>query len=327
MSGQVTIRPEGRGEVRVLGAAVAVLLVLAYLSWTRKETKVTEEKVTITDTSADQLEGITMITRTQTVAAERRKLAKGEPLPYFTVEGGARKRSFVGNKSTKDLFASFAPFVALRGLGPGLTADQLKEVKLDHPSGKLVVRTKAGDKTFEIGGRSYGARDWYLRPVGSKEVYLVASRVLSDLEFPEGRFMQRKLRELESKDVSSAVLKAGQKEKRMLHQNRLSEKDAYWADSAAPDARNETIENYLSKLDGLTASTYLEPDAVKDATQVLEVSWYEDESPKETMTLYRTHEGDKLKYIAVSTATQLPVEVPRTTAEQLEQDLAVVIHD
>jgi hypothetical protein len=319
-------RDEGIGEVRVLGGLLAVLLVGAYLSWTKKEETVSSEKVTVLEAKPDDIQGLRLYTKTQTVSVERRT-TEGEPYVWFEIETGTKKRSFVGNKTTSSLFESFGPFVALRSLGSSLTKEQLDQAKLEKPESKLVLRLRDSDRTYEVGGRTYGARDWYVRATGQKEVYLVASRVLSDIEFPEGRFMQRKLRNLEDKDVTAAVLKAGPREKRMLHQNRLSDKDAYWADAAQPDAKNETIENWLDKLTNLNASTYLEESALKDATPVFEVAWFEEDEAKERVTLYRVPDGDKQKYLARSTATRLPVEVPRSTAEQLEQDLAVVLAD
>jgi hypothetical protein len=137
--------------------------------------------------------------------------------------------------------------------------------------------------------------------------------------------MQRKLRVLEGKEVSGAVLKAGPNERRLLHQNRLSESDAYWADAKNPDQKNETIENYVNKLEGLSATAYVEADALKEATPVLEVSWLEDDAPKEKLAIYRVPDKDKSKYLAVASSTHLPVELPRSTAEQLEQDLAVLL--
>lgn len=322
------IRREGTTEVRVLAGVVLLLLAGAYLSWTRKEQKVTQETVTILDVKPSEVQGLALVTRTQTVSVERRKAVGDQPAyVWFDVGAGAKKRGFVANKTVSTLFESFAPFQAFRSLGSELTPQQLEEAKLDPPQGKLIIRLAGGDRTYDLGGRTFGARDWYVRPSGSKEVYLVASRVVSDLEFPEGRFMQRPLRGLVEKDLSAAVLEAGGKQKRFLHQNRLSEKDEYWADPKSPDVRNETIENYLAKLNGLAASAYLEPDVISGATKVLEVSWLEDDDPKERLVLYRLPDGDKHKYVAVSTISILPVEVQRTTAEQLEQDLAVVLAD
>ena len=62
---------------------------------------------------------------------------------------------------------------------------------LDAPERKLIITSAGQAKTFLVGERTSGARDHYVKPKASEEVVLVASKILSDLEFPEGKFMQR----------------------------------------------------------------------------------------------------------------------------------------
>lgn len=319
------VRREGSKEVRVLFGVVFVLLIGAYLSWTKKEQKATAEKVVMADIKADDLTGLGLMTKTQTVSVEK-KTAERRDYWWFSIETGTRKRGFVGGEASKELLESFGPLMAQRKLGSSFTPEQLEEMKLaGRGEGKLILKLRNGERSYDLGGRTFGARDWYVRPTGGKDVYLVPSKTIADLEFPEGRFMQRQLRKLALKDVSAVTIKAGGQEKRLLHQNRLSEKDAFWADADAADAPNETFGNYVDKLNALAAIAYVEQDALKDATPVLQVTWFEDDKPKESTQLFRVADGDKTKYLAVSDATLLPVEVTRSTAEQLEQDLAVVL--
>lgn len=323
-AGMDVVRREGSREVRVLGVIVIALLIGAYLSWTKKAEKATTEKVTLVDLKPDDLAGMEMHTKTQTVSVSQREEGKTKYY-WFSLESGSRKRGFVGGKAVKDLIESFAPLKAIRSLGSDFTPAQLDEMKFTKVEGKLILHMRGGDRVLDLGGRSYGARDWYVRPAGGKEIYLVSSRVLADLEFPEGRFMQRQLKTLEPKEIAAVTIKAGDQVKKAIHGNMLSEKDAFWADEATPSEANETLGNYLDKLNSLTAVSYLEESVLADATPVLEVAWYKDDEPKENMKLLRIADGDKHKYVAVSTATILPVEVTRSTAEQLEQDLAVVL--
>jgi hypothetical protein len=316
-------------EVRLLTLLLAVLLVGAYASWTREEggskTADAEEKIAIYSAAPDDIKSVTLITRTQTVSVARREGADGgKSYSWFTLGAGPMARGFAGNDQTKSLWESFAPFQALRSLGSQLPDKELTELKLDKNPFKLVVKMAHGERSFEVGGRTYGSRDWYLRPAGSKEVFVVPSKVLADLESPEGRFMQRKLRDAELKDVSTVVIKAGGKEKKILHKNRLSAKDAFWADPDKADERNETLENYIHKLDNLSATKYA-PDA--KAEPVLEGQWFEDDKLLDTMTLLRTGglgEKDKTSYFARSGATHVQVEVSRVSAEQIERDLSTV---
>jgi hypothetical protein len=316
---------EGAGEVKLLSVLVAGLLVAGYASWTKKDTVVSAEKVTLSDVKGEALSGVVLVTRTQTVSIARRAV-DGREVSFFEIDQAGRKRGFKANKQVSALLDGFGPFEAVRSLG-ALEAKQLDEVKLTSPQAKLILRVGGKDKVFELGTRTFGTRDWYVRAAGGREVYVVASKVIGDFEYPEGRFMQRQLRDLAEKDVSKVVLKAGGRERTFVHQNRLSEKDAFWAKADAPDQRDETIDNYLHKLDGLTATQYVEPAVVAQATPVLSVSWFEDDKPKESLDLVRAGGPGVEKYYVTSTATALPVEVPSSSASQLEQDLATILAD
>ncbi|MBI2377543.1 MAG: DUF4340 domain-containing protein [Deltaproteobacteria bacterium] len=313
-------------EARALSAILAVLLVASYLTWTREEKKETSgapQKVTVVDAKSEDLKEVVLITRTQTVALQRKKDAEQKPYSWFEIETKSGKRGFVGNDKTADFMKDFAPFVALRSLGTALDDKELEETKLKHPEKKLVLRFEKNDRVFSIGGRTYGSRDHYVRPRDGKEAFLIESKLLGDLEYPEGRFMQRNLRELEPKNVTDIVIRARGKERRVVHQNRLSDKDAYWADANKPDEKNETLENYVDKIEKLTARKYRPAGEEPKGEAVLEVVWLEDGKVKETMML----EKAKDEYFARSGVTHLWTEVSKSTAQQLETDLETILRD
>lgn len=326
MSAQIegAVRREGAGEVRLLAGLVVLLLVGAYLSWTRKDDTLTAEKVNINTLAAERVTELVWSTRTQTVAVSRKKSGDAEYV-WFDVKSGKTTKGWKGNKGAAALFEQFAPFVALRSLGTVLDSAQLTETKLERPDSKLIVRTSGEDKVYEVGGRTFGSRDWYLRAVGGKEVFVVASKVLQDLDFAESKYMQRDLSTLDKKDVSAVVIKAGPKEQKFLQQNKLSPTDAFWTRASAPDTKDESVANYLRKVEGLKALSYAEPSVVEGATRVLDLTSFEDETPKETLTLYRGGEPGKERYYVVAPVTVVPVEVAKSVAEQLEQDLAGIL--
>jgi hypothetical protein len=313
-------------ENHLLLTVLVVLLGTAYWSWTKEEKKVTTEKVVMVSGQPADIELIRFTTKTQTVSVSRRDL-KGEAYVWFEIASKTRTRGFVGNDKVDDLLKSFAPFSALRSLGP-VEAEKLEAIKLKKPEKKLTLRIKGAEKVFQIGDRTYGSRDHDVKPTAGKEVYLVESKVLGDLEYPESRFMQRNLRKADMQEVNALEVTAGGKTRRFLHQNRLAKAEAYWATDTSPEQQNETVGNWVSKLDTLSVRTYPEDaDVLKDATLVLELAWIDPGDKKaETMALYRkkAEKGDAQDYFAVGTATKLPVEVTRSVAEQLERDLAVL---
>ncbi len=314
-------------EVKVLSLTLVGLLVATYLSWTKEDAPIVSDRVTILDAKPGMIEGLHLYTTTQTVAVSFKKDSAGERYPWFELETRGKKRRFAGNDKFESFLKSFAPFEALRSLGKNLSAEELKQTKLDKPKRKLELKLGSKTKVYDLGGRTSGSRDHYLKPKSGSEVYLVASKTLSDLQFPEGRFMQRKLRKKAIKEVEKVVISAAGATKTGLQRNRLSPKDAFWALDSEPDEKNETLGNYVDKLDKLTAVEYLEDaKVIEKATLILAVNWLDDrEKPLGSTKLYREGEGKKANFYAVSPATRVPVKVSRFTGNQLEEDLKVLM--
>ncbi len=314
-------------EVKILSLTLVGLLIAAYLSWTKEDAPIVSDRVTILDIKPAKISGIHLYTTTQTVAVSFRKDSAGERYPWFELQTRGKKRRFAGNDKFEGFLKSFAPFEALRSLGKKLSAEELEQTKLDKPKRKLEI--KLGDKTkvYDVGGQPSGSRDHYVKPQGGDEVYLVASKTLSDLKFPEERFMQRKLRKKPLKEVEKVVISADGATKTGLQRNRLSPKDAFWALDSAPDEKNETLGNYIDKLDKLSVVEYPEDTKIiEKATLILDVNWLDDrDKPLGSIKLYREGEGKKANFYAVSPATRVPVKVSRFTGNQLEEDLKVLM--
>jgi hypothetical protein len=316
-------------EVKLYGGLLVGLLVAAYVSHTRQAPPPDEGAVRILDAKPEELEKLELFARTQTVAFAWRSTPEGERYPWFEIESGGARRGFAGSDESKTMLGSFAPFLALRSLGTELSAEELKQVGLagPKPERRLVLGLRGGARAFEVGGRTSGARDHYVRPEGSREVFLVAARVLADLDLPDGKFMQRKLRSATLAEVERVVLAANGKRVTALHKNRRSQADAFWASESKPDEKDETLANYLDKLEKLSALEYLgDAKAPGGESVVLEVSWVgEKDEALGKLTLSRSGEGETASYRALSTATRTPVKVSRVTGEQLERDLEAVL--
>lgn len=313
-------------EVKIYGALLVALLVGAYLSWTKEDTPVEQKNVVILDVEPEQVEGITLYTKTQTIAVSFEEAAGGR-YAWFGVEKRGKKRGFAASDRFDDHLKKLAPFEAERSLGRNLSSDELEQTKLGDSSKKLAIRYAGKEKVFDVGGRTSGSRDYYVRAKGGDEVFLVASKTLSDLEFPEGRFMQRKLRTENMDKVEKVIISSSLGTKTAVHKNRLSRKDSFWADESAPDTNSETLGNYVDKLDKLVVTEYLTDEAeMKDAEPVMEVTWYgENDESLGTTKIFRKGEDKKAVYFATSPATHRPVKVSRFTADQLERDLKTLI--
>jgi hypothetical protein len=319
-------------EIKVYSSLLAALLVGSYFSYAAEQNPkptASDDKVVVLDAAKDDLRGISIITRTQTVSVSYKQDTDNKSYPWFVVEQNKRKRSFAGNDKTDKALEAFAPFKALRSLGK-LSATELNEAKLEKPERKLILSLKSADKIYDLGGRTTGARDHYLRTRGgSGEVFLIASAVLGDFEYPEGKFMERRLRASALKDVGKVMISANGKSKTILHKNRVSPNEAFWAWDAKPDEKSETLGNYVDKLDKLSALDYPPDDSPfpRAGTPVLIATWYGDDEKtvSATVEIWRAGEDKKAEYYAISNTTHIPVKLAKFSAEQIERDLATVM--
>lgn len=316
-------------EVKVYGSLVLALLVGSYFSYSRQDPDAPgADKPTILDAQKGDIRALEYASRTATTSVTFKKDASGKEYAWFVVDQNGHKRSFVANDAFAKTLESFAPFKGLRSLGR-LSETELKATGLDRPERKLVLGLAAGARSFEMGGRTSGARDHYVRAKGQSEVFLVASSQLGDLEFPEGRFMQRRLREEPLTNISKVQLESNGKSKILFHKNRLSPNESFWASESTPEEKNETGENYVDKLDKLTVLEYAAEGSEfpRNGTPILVVTWFGEDENKavNTTEIWKAGAATKTEYYAISPATHVPVKLSTSPAEQIERDLASVV--
>ncbi|MCZ7682337.1 MAG: DUF4340 domain-containing protein [Sandaracinaceae bacterium] len=319
-------------------AAHAILavggLVLAYLAWTDEAPEVSEDEVNVLECAPDALARVELRTEEKDVTLEMRSEGSGR-VAWFTVvrrpeNGEPVTESFVGaSEATTEWLAQVAPLRARRSLGE-LSAEQLEQVELDDPEGRLTIDCGGRSTTYQLGGRSYGTGDRYLRAEGGGPVYLVASDRLAPLESAEFRLMERALHTFEWRDVVSLSLRAFGQSKRLLQHNRLDEQAAEWVDAANPDRRDETYGNWMSRFPRLRVQSYLAPDARPgaDLDEGMSVA------PQAVMRIdYQGEHGSELGFLEMQRAEATPayyartettrswVRVPTSVAQQIEEDL------
>ncbi|MBK8014283.1 MAG: DUF4340 domain-containing protein [Deltaproteobacteria bacterium] len=319
-------------EVKAFSGLLLALLAGAYVSWTKTpESRRAETKVELFAGTPDAIEGLRLVSSTATVSVGFKKGEDGIRYPWFTYAAGKVTRGFTANKSFEERLASFAPFMAVRSLGV-LSPSELKSVGLSGKGErKFTITTRSQTRIFEVGGRTHGARDHYVRPEGRSEVYLVEARVLGDLEFPDGHFMQRRLVEASDEKTEKVIVADSLGRTRTLvRRSDDSPAGGFWALESSPDTPNETWGNYLDKLMKLSASEYLDDTTRFEAQYrpILEAQWFgKDGKVTGAVTLAKEGEGKNANYAARSMATRAPVKVARFTAEQLEHDLGSVLDD
>jgi len=315
-------------EVKILSVLLLALLGAAYWSSSQDGQARSSERVTIFEIDKGAVTGLQLVTRTQTVSVSFREDAEKQSYPWFRVETKTSTRGFVGNDKTEKLIKKFAQLEAIRSLGSSFDADALKKLNLDSPLRRLAISTKSERRQFALGGRTHGARDHYIRSDGSREVFLVKKKTISDLESPESQFMQRKVVELAMEDLAAVVISAQGKTKRVLRQNRLSAKDAFWASEKLPQERDETLGNFVDKALRLTARKYGSKESPLDGGKLILTLKLQAEADRalETLVLFK-HDEKRLSYSVRSRSTHVRAEVSRSVAEQLERDLEAVLED
>ena len=310
-------------EIRVYAALLCALLVGAYLSWTSEDDGSSASEVTLLDVAPSSIERIELVTTTQTVAFS----LKGEPrYPWFDVAQAKRKQAFVGNDKAEDLMGRYAPFKAKRSLGRTLDAEERKKAGLAKPKTRLTITSGGNTRRFRVGGRTNGRREYYVQKDGGEEVFLIESSLIGDLERASSKFMQRTVLVKPLAEVAEVTLAANGKSRSFIQRFKADKKPDYWT-AEGEDAPQQELKSFLLKLSRLNVRSYpTDQNVIDTATPVLEVSWKDDGGTViGTTSLYRSGEGNAAKYYAKSDRTVLVGEVSRSTAGQLEKDLAAML--
>ncbi len=241
--------------------------------------------------------------------------------------------TFLANKKFDDTLKSLAPLRAMRGIGE-VPKKKLPDFGFDKVGTYLRVTCGGKKLALDVGGRTYGLADAYVRDPHTKQVYLLNGQLLIDLQSAQFKFMQTDLHNFPLTEIDEVVVKADGKERRLLHRNRLNPEDARWVDAAAPDKRNELFGNWFQRLERLRVRTFLdegkEPgsDLKIDATAAVPVMTLEyklEGKKKGSLELVRVDTGQGGFYYARTEATHRWVTMYDSLAKQIDEDLAMVV--
>ena len=246
-------------------------------------------------------------------------------------------RQFPGNASATKLVESFSPLKALRQF-EGLDEDALSQMGLDAPKGSLTIESAAGSVTFEIGEKSYGSSDTYVRVAGNNTVFLVSSKDLSPLRGAENRLVDRILLDAESAEIAHATVTIGgvQTGAKRLHQGRHDKKNSFWVPEDNPDDKDTVFGGFVEKVLQLRASSFptdVDAPAEQSVSGVFAMVFGGESSPLGTIELGRTVDDDKssedelvYKYFARSNRTRNRwAQVSKANAGDLEDQLSQII--
>ena len=234
----------------VHGVLLAAALGVAWMTWTRDKT-VAPATATLTiwpesgaveslalhgtlrdlsvEKKADGDYYWASLTKTTAPPAKPAAPDGGVTMSVIEDKGTTTKQEFpVGDEGEKAL-GRFAPLKALRDLGAKTSKE---EYGFGDESDKLTVKIGGKSHELTLGARVFGGDNRYVLDPAGGHVFVIAGEVLRPFDAPEFSLRERKLHGFQPGDVGEAVVRAGDKEKKLLHVPKAPP-----AEGATPPAR------------------------------------------------------------------------------------------
>jgi hypothetical protein len=273
-----------RGGAVTMGALAGLSLAAAYVTWQRpKETK-RETDVTVLDASKTSLQKIhyddgtryTELTRTveaESVVWLKQGYLEGKepaydagpppapvdagtlpdggvapaPPPPFVPPPPPPTRELKGNERADKTWEKFTPFEAVRALG-ALPEAKLKELGLDNTQKLLEVTVAGTPRRFRVSNPATGFIGQYLLDEKTKDVYLLASGQLSEIEPGSTALVDRRLHAFKATDYDSFVVTVDNQKKEFVQTDAAIPQTTKVAPKDAPDKPDEFAKNWHDKI-------------------------------------------------------------------------------
>ncbi|HVJ13963.1 MAG TPA: DUF4340 domain-containing protein [Polyangiaceae bacterium] len=334
------------------GGALVVAAALAIGVWTKDEStskQVASAQVEIWGGSPDQIELISFDAPARKVRLEAKKDEQGRyyvasvekesskpamPPHHPAVDGGAaepdapepeKKREtqrFIAVKQADDLANKLAPLMAVRTVGK-IEGGRAEEFGLDKPDGTLKVKIGGKENALVIGAAT-GGQERYAKLLSTGVVYAVPGDIAQSMLAAESKLLERAFHGFDDVEVTRVKISKGGKSREAV---RPADKKTGWADSANPGKLDETIGNYMTKVNGLKVLEYIEkPSApLRPEDAVVRVDFFGGMKPLGFIELYKVPGEKGNEYLARSEQARWYVKVLSSLGEPVEQDLSGVL--
>ncbi len=216
-----------------------------------------------------------------------------------------------------------APLKAIRAVGQ-VPADREGEFGLSEPEGTLTVKMGSAERKLLFGGPTPGGSDRYVRDPANGEVYVVKGQVFRDVDTAESALMERDLHEWKDAEIVTAKIVASGKSRTVVRGG--TDAKRFWADEAAKETADETIGNWMSKVDRLRPTEYLQAPPEPRET-VVRIEYSGAGGALGHLEIIRGPAGDsgKPQYFVLTERTRLHGKVTGSVGEQVEQDVATLV--
>ncbi len=320
-------------------AVLAVSAAAAIGVWTRDKEPKAQGDVTVWSGRAADVERFTYESKTRKVdlaaksdavgryfvgTAEREAPASPAPDGGAPVPAALRTTTTVVSVGGADKLATaLAPLKALRALGR-IGDDRAAEFGLAEPEGTVSFKVSGTEHKLLLGSTTPGGGDRYAKDPASGEVYVLKGEPLRSLESAESSLMERELHEWKEGDVTALKILAGGKTRALVRGGEGAKK--FWADAAKPEENDETLGNWMSKLDRLRPTEFA-PATPEGRELVVRLEYAAGSRALGFVEVVKTKatEAGKSDYYLQTERTRLFAKVSASLAEQLEQDLGSAV--
>lgn len=269
-----------------------------------------------------------MVKKNPSAEPEKKLDEHGQPVestPPPATPAEPKISRFIATKDGEDLVAQLAPVRALRVLGK-VTDAQKVDFGFDKEEGKLTVKLGGADHTLIFGGTTPGGTDYYAKDAATGNAYVVTGSVVRDLTNADQRLVERRLHAFEESAPKRVKITAGSSSRELV---RSADKKDAWTKPGAPNDKDETATNWMSKVERLRTTSYegeaLHPPPAP-ADLVLKIEYFDERKPIGTTEMWRHPGSDgKTDYIVKTELTRWYATVIRSAAEQVEQDIKSVV--
>lgn len=256
----------------------------------------------------------------------------GHANPHAHLEPAAEVpglKRFVSLDKGEDLVESVATLKALRVIGK-VSPERFSEFGFDkNEFGALEVSIAGKKHSLALGDKTPGGSDRYVRDADSGEAYVIPGSITNDLIAAENRLVERDFHDFGEEKVAKVVLTAGDRTREIVRHK--DEKD-FWSRPDSPESKDETVSNWMTKVDRLKITEYIEaPEPpVNPEDQVVRIEYFNARGKKlGFLELVRRpsteNPNERPEYLARSGRSRWYATVLRSTAEQIDQDLASVM--
>lgn len=329
-------------SVHLVLLAVASGLALSVWTDDAEQDKTSSAEVEVWSGSPDSVEGVWLETKQRKVRLEPKRdeagryyvvrVDKEEPAPTPPPAAGGQagapppapapktqKLAFVGVKAAGELVAKLAKLSAVRALGK-LPAARAGEFGLDQPEGTLKLAVGGKQHLLTIGGPTPGSNERYARYGASGEVFAISGDILQSLQYADSRLMERELHAFEDDEVTRIKLTRGGKTRELV---RIEGKQNAWADVATPQKPDESFVNWLTKLERVRITDYVETPAPPGPEQLsVRLEYFVGPKRVGFLELYKRSGEQGTEYLGKSEQTRWFAKVLASAAEQADQDAA-----